>query len=239
MRGKKLEVVGEVYGRLTITGEADPHISRSRRKQRKVSYVCSCGVEGEALLGNILRGNTTSCGCLLKEGNATKHGKYGTRLYKVYYNMRNRCSTPKGQSYVNYGGRGIKVCEEWNKSIEEFYKWALENGYEEGLSIERVDVNKGYNPDNCTWITRAEQGLNKRMLKNNTSGITGVNYRAGQGIWIASWEVGGKTGSKSFSVKKYGDTEAKQMAIDKRKEMEKVLGITNNDPKTTDKQEEE
>lgn len=230
MRGKKLEVVGEVYGRLTITGEADPHISHSSgRVRRRVSYKCSCGVEGEVILGSILSGNTKSCGCLSR-GNATKHGKCGTRLYRVYNKMLTRCSNPSNNRYVNYGGRGIKVCEEWSSSFEAFDKWATSNGYEDSLTIERVEVNKGYSPDNCTWIPLAEQALNKRMLSTNTSGITGVSYNAGKGKWTAAWVEAGKRKSRAFSTKKYGGAEAKQLAVDKRLEMEKELGITNNGP---------
>lgn len=225
----KIDVGGDIYGELTITGEAPPHIApNTGKKYRKVRYVCSCGTEGEAQLGNIRKGCTTSCGCVQRR-KSTTHGKHGTHLYRVYHDMLYRCNNPKDKAYVHYGGRGIKVCEEWSSGFEAFDVWATVNGYEEGLSIERVNVNKGYCPENCTWIPVSEQSLNKRISSNNTSGVTGVIYRVRDKVWVAQWQVGGVHGSKTFNIKKYGDA-ARQMAIDKRKEMEEELGITNNDP---------
>lgn len=227
---RKMDVgVGSVYGKLKITGEVDPYINpNTGRRIRKVSYVCSCGTVGEAQLGHLRSGGTTSCGCVKRSCRIT-HGKYKTKLYGVYNSMIRRCNNPKYVGYKHYGGRGIEVCEVWCSGFEAFDAWAIENGYEEGLTLERVDVNKGYCPENCTWIPMVEQNLNKRMFSNNTSGVTGVSYNPRIKAWSCFWREGGVQRSSTFSIKKYGDG-AKQMAIDKRKEMEKELGITNNDP---------
>lgn len=93
---------------------------------------------------------------------AYKHGMDGTKIYRVWGRMKERCNNPHNSSYHSYGGRGIKVCDEWNDSFIPFYEWALANGYEDGLTLDRENVNGGYNPENCRWITNLEQQRNKR-----------------------------------------------------------------------------
>ena len=90
------------------------------------------------------------------------HGDTGTRLHSIWKSMRYRCSTPKWKPYRWYGARGVKVCDEWNNSYLAFKRWALLNGYKEGLELERIDVNGNYEPSNCKWITHHEQTLNRR-----------------------------------------------------------------------------
>lgn len=92
----------------------------------------------------------------------TKHGMYGTKLYWVWDSMLNRTSNPKHKYYADYGGRGISVCKEWKDSFENFYKWATNNGYKEGLTLDRTNNNGNYCPENCRWITHFEQQSNKR-----------------------------------------------------------------------------
>lgn len=113
------------------------------------------------------------------------HGMYGTRLYHIWNGFRGRCLNPNNKDYKNYGGRGITICKEWNKS-ENFFKWALQNGYKDNLTLDRIDTNKSYSPNNCRWITSNEQQRNKRnnrILEFNGekhcitewSEITGIN----------------------------------------------------------------
>ena len=89
-----------------------------------------------------------------------KHGMAGTKLYKTWHNIRSRCNNPKATKYENYGGKGISVCREWEESFERFMDWSLNNGYKEGLTIDRIDGEKGYTPENCRWTTYKVQNNN-------------------------------------------------------------------------------
>lgn len=94
--------------------------------------------------------------------------------------MRQRCSNPNNKDYNNYGARGIKVCHEWDSSSAAFVKWAKENGYREDLSIDRIDTNGNYCPENCRWATITQQSRNKRALPSNTTGVSGVHMDRGK-----------------------------------------------------------
>lgn len=104
--------------------------------------------------------------------------KNNPRIFKIWQGMRQRCNNPNDKDYEQYGGRGIKVCAEWDRSSESFINWALQNGYSDDLSIDRRDVNGNYCPENCHWATTTEQARNRRMQKSNTTGVNGVHYEA-------------------------------------------------------------
>ena len=152
----------------------------SNHKTRFGLYKCGfCGTKFKARVQHINSGDTKSCGCYnkrrTKEVN-TKHGFRNTRLYSIWTNMKTRTLNPNPKYYYEYGGRGIIICDEWKSDFKSFYDWAMLNGYSEELSIDRIDNDRGYSPENCRWTTKTIQCRNQRMKKNNKSGYRGVCY---------------------------------------------------------------
>lgn len=145
---------GERFGRLTLVG-----VDRNR-----AFCICDCGKPVSVLYSNLLAGMTRSCGCLRRDmmiEKTTAHGESKTRLYRIWKAMRKRCGNSSDHSYHLYGQQGITVCPEWN-DYRVFAAWARENGYSDTLTIDRIDPNKGYIPDNCRWATLFEQAINKK-----------------------------------------------------------------------------
>lgn len=132
---------------------------------RKWECVCDCGKVVTVFTNNLKRGNTKSCGCLNKElasQRMTKHGKCNSRTYYIYNNMKERCYTKSNSCYKDYGGRGIVVCNDWKNDFMNFYKWAMSHGYDDSLTLDRIDVDGNYEPSNCRWVTFTDQQRNKR-----------------------------------------------------------------------------
>jgi hypothetical protein len=159
---KIIDLIGKRFGKLEVINFAGVN------KFRKALWYCKCACGGEKIaIGSALKnGRITSCGCL--EGYHT-HGFSRSRICRVHYGMMGRCYSPIYDSYKYYGERGIKVCNEWHDFIV-FYEWAIASGYDETLTIDRINVNKDYCPENCRWITRAENNKNKtnsRLLTLN------------------------------------------------------------------------
>lgn len=158
-----IDLTGKRFGRLTVIGRVENHGERAFWKCR-----CDCGNEKE-IAGQALRyGRTKSRGCIAKElitERNTKHGfakrNHQERLYKIWKSMIGRCDNPSSCGYANYGGRGISVCEDWY-DYKNFREWAYNNGYSDELSIDRIDVNGNYEPDNCRWATHYIQSNNTR-----------------------------------------------------------------------------
>lgn len=120
-----------------------------------------------------------------KEDKRFTHGLCGSRIYNIFMDMKKRCYNSNCLGFKNYGGRGIFICDEWLRNVEKFYNWSLENGYADNLSIDRINNDKGYSPDNCRWANRTQQRLNQRIHPCNTSGYTGVNYDKKNDKWRA------------------------------------------------------
>ena len=153
------DIAGMKFGMLTV-------LAYSHTKNGCSYWLCKCdcGNTKAVMKSNLIHQKTKSCGCLQRRQtskHSKKHGESMTRLYGIWKGMRNRCYNPKAKAYKNYGGRGIQVCEVWQK-YEAFREWALGNGYEDHLTIERKDCDGMYEPSNCTWVTISDQGKNTR-----------------------------------------------------------------------------
>ena len=146
--------------------------------------ICECGKHKVVRSSNLLSENTKSCGCLQNEHSKTFHKTHGlrnTRLYNVWSKIKDRCYNKNNQAYKLYGERGIKMCEEWINNFESFYDWAMSNEYNDTAkkyecTIDRIDNNGNYCPENCRWVGASIQQRNKRIQKNNNSGYRGIYF---------------------------------------------------------------
>ena len=151
---------------IVIERSKTPHtICKNGRSVYFWKCVCICGKEFETNGCRLRSGRCKSCGCYQKELAASKrktHGMEGTRLYKIWRGIKDRCLNENCPAYKNYGGRGISVCKDWEHSFVEFYEWATTNGYKDDLTIDRIDVDEDYCPNNCRWASIIQQNRNKR-----------------------------------------------------------------------------
>ena len=159
---------------------------KSKHRRRYGLFECQyCKNEFECQIPNIESRHTRSCGCQSARYN-NPHGLSVNRFYDTWRQMLQRCNNPKHKDYKDYGARGITVCEEW-LDVVNFVAWA-EKTYPntKGVSLDRIDNDKGYSPDNCRWATQSVQALNQRIRENNTSGFVGIAYRKDNNKWSAS-----------------------------------------------------
>ena len=160
--GKFKDLTGQKFGRWTVVN----HVGFNKHHRALWKCQCVCGNTGVVSSQCLIRGFSKSCGCLndevRKSGvNGRRHGMTGTKIYRTWKQIHTRCNNPNTEDYQKwYGSKGIKVCEEWSK-FEPFRDWAMSNGYRDDLTIDRVDFNKDYCPENCRWITLKEQANNK------------------------------------------------------------------------------
>ena len=210
--------------RLTFLKEVEPAVP-ANGKRRRALYRCSCGREKVIQVQHVKSDHTRSCGCLRREVTSKMKREHGDSkrgqphpLYSVWTSMKQRCANKRCKSYPNYGGRGIKVCDRWLNSFEKF-KEDMFDTWKKGLTIERIDNNRDYTPDNCRWATRAEQSRNKR------------NNRTYQGKCITDWarELGISRITIYDRIKRQGMTLSEAIKRTKRSQNEQPT----NDPDRT------
>lgn len=160
MKKVKNDLTGQRFGRLKVIGVDD-------RNTRKTYYLCECdcGTVKSIRSDGLLSGAVKSCGCLKREQDEinldrTTHNMSSTRLYQIWQGMRGRCYNKHDPRYERYGGRGITVCDEWQE-FSRFYDWSVNNGYQKNLTIDRINNDEGYRPDNCRWATNETQANNR------------------------------------------------------------------------------
>lgn len=155
------DISGKRYGRLV----AIEPVGKNKKGLTLWRCKCDCGNEKITTVTMLNAGKTSSCGCYQHERrviNATKHGKRNTRQYTIWFHMKERCYNPKCREYRFYGARGVEMCKEWLNDFKSFYDWSLKNGYQDNLTIDRIDFYGNYEPNNCRWITIQEQQCNRR-----------------------------------------------------------------------------
>lgn len=173
------DITGQKFEKLTVINRIGSN------KIRQATWLCQCECGNKIIVTGIdlRRGKVKSCGCIRRENllkKITKHNKSKSKLYKVFIGIKGRCYNKNNYQYKNYGGRGIEVCREWLEDFINFDNWAMANGYREGLSIDRIDNNGNYCPENCRFVDNTIQQRNKRNNKY-------LAYN-GENLCIADWE---------------------------------------------------
>jgi hypothetical protein len=193
MARKRQAFIGSVFGKLTILGDAPD----SKCGQRMVYTNCDCGNIKEQALCHLKSGHTSSCGCFHPQKMSEikkSHGESNSRLYSIWHGVLRRCTDINHKQYPNYGKRGITICSSWTSDINTFIHWAKTNGYREDLTLDRIDNNRGYFPDNCRWANTTIQARNKQKRKsirgkNTSSQYIGVHFFKRDATYRASIKI--------------------------------------------------
>ena len=180
-----MDLIGQRFNKLIVVEELGLRKRPCGKNVKLWKCLCDCGNYTVVDTSSLRRNHTKSCGCL-----TLKHGLTKTRIHQIWASMRKRCHNPNTKQYKDYGGRGIGICAEWDddeNGFVNFLSWAQDNGYSDNLTLDRIDVNGNYTPENCRWATKIEQARNTRYNKMITykgetkclkewSEIIGINY---------------------------------------------------------------
>jgi hypothetical protein len=189
---KFIDLTGKRFGRLLVIERAENYIQPNGGMVTRWKCKCDCGKTKIVNTASLKRGKTKSCGCLVAEKcreTMTKHGRTNSRLYGIWKNMRERCNNPNRERYKDWGGRGIRICDEWN-DFKTFYEWGMSNGYDETAprgkcTLDRINNDGNYEPGNCRWANMVEQNRNQRLDSRNESGCAGVYWDKRNKRWAA------------------------------------------------------
>lgn len=174
-----VDLLNKRFGKIVVT----ELVGKDKHGHYLWKCKCDCGNEIVRQSSTIIN-RTRHCGCI-KHSNAKTHGKRNTRLYRIWCGIKQRCLNINSPAYKDYGGRGIEICHEWNIDFMNFYNWAIANGYNDNLSIDRINVNGNYEPNNCRWSTMKEQNRNRR--DNRFIEINGVNKTISE--WVEKFNI--------------------------------------------------
>lgn len=220
--GRRIEVKkGEKYGRLEVIKEISPWIGPKGNKARKFLCKCECGNDTDVFLNALRSGKSKSCGCLHKERVTKEERLTDHPLYKRWEKIKDRCYNPNSKAYKYYRGKGIKMCDDWLNS-ENFLSWAEETNWnkEPGLTLDRIDGDGDYSPENCRWVNKYIQAYNKERLNVSKSGVTGVTKIRHK--WRAHLMYKGEYYLNEYY---YNFEDAVLARMKAEKEVEKMMGI--------------
>jgi hypothetical protein len=187
-KSRARDLTGRKFSLLTVISRKE---ERNENKDVVWDCLCECGKTTTVSSRSLVHNQTKSCGCIRKYNHRTKGGASLHPLWGIYNQMVSRCHNEKHPSYFNYGSRGIIVCSRWRESAFNFYEDMGECPPD--MSLERINNNLGYSPENCKWETKSRQQYNQRMDPNNTSGRTGVYWRKDREKWFAQIDFERKT----------------------------------------------
>lgn len=172
--GKKIDLTGRRFGRWIVLEVTTPFVRESGKTDSRYICRCDCGTKRTIKAKDLLCGSTKSCGCLrsdLMKKRRTTHGMTNTRLFRIWDGMKQRCGI-NSETHKHWAGKGIQICDEWlgDSGFQNFYDWSIQNGYDEHLSIDRINSDGNYCPENCRWVDSYVQN-------NNSSNNTHIFYK--------------------------------------------------------------